>query len=357
MKFYKKTSYTEDFRLFRDGAAAFWYALLGLALVAAPFVLPVYYLSQLVLIGIYVVAGAGLMLLSGYCGQVSLGHAAFFAVGAFTVAVLEKHGVPFLAAFAAAGALSAAVGFVIGLPALRLSGLYLAIATLAASFIVTEVIVRWESVTNGASGLNVAKIRIAGWIADSEPKLYAIVLAVAVAAMLAVRNIVRAPLGLAMMAIRDSETAAQSMGVPLMRVKLAAFAISALLTGLAGALYAHKLQFIDPDQFTILVSIEFLVMIFIGGIGSMHGIVLGAVFVIALPQLVAVAKDYLPAAVAQQSGLQAAVYAVVLLAFILAEPTGLYGIWRKIKHYFSMFPFYRKGSLRRAKSFAKSETW
>ena len=357
MKFYKKTNYAEDFRLFRDGRAAFWYALLGAALVAAPLVLPTYYLSQLVLIGIYVVAGAGLMLLSGYCGQISLGHAAFFAVGAFTAAVLEKQGVPFVPAFLAAGVLAAAVGLAVGLPALRLSGMYLAIATLAAAFIVTEVIVRWESVTNGSSGLNVPKASIAGFVADSEAKLYAIVLAVALAAMLAVRNIVRAPLGLAMMAIRDSETAAQSMGVPLMRVKLTAFAVSALLTGFAGALYAHKIQFIDPDQFTILVSIEFLVMIFIGGIGSMHGIVLGAVFVIALPQLVAVAKDHLPQAIAQQSGLQAAVYAVVLLAFILAEPTGLYGIWRKIKHYCAMFPFYRKGSLRRAKSFAKSETW
>lgn len=357
MKFYKKTSYAEDFRLFRDGRAAFWYALLGAALIAAPFVLPTYYLSQLVLIGIYVVAGAGLMLLSGYCGQISLGHAAFFAVGAFTAAVLEKHGIPFVPAFLAAGLLAAAVGLAVGLPALRLSGMYLAIATLAAAFIVTEVIVRWESVTNGSSGLNVPKASLLGFVADTEAKLYAIVLAVALAAMLAVRNIVRAPLGLAMMAIRDSETAAQSMGVPLMRVKLTAFAVSALLTGFAGALYAHKIQFIDPDQFTILVSIEFLVMIFIGGIGSMHGIVLGAAFVIALPQLVAVAKDYLPQAIAQQSGLQAAVYAVALLAFILVEPTGLYGIWRKIKHYCAMFPFYRKGSLRRAKSFAKSETW
>jgi branched-chain amino acid transport system permease protein len=131
MKFYKKTSYAEDFRLFRDGTAVFWYALLGAALVAAPFVLPTYYLSQLVLIGIYVVAGAGLMLLSGYCGQISLGHSAFFAVGAFTAAVLAKHGIPFPLAFLAAGLLAAAVGLIVGLPALRLSGMYLAIATLA----------------------------------------------------------------------------------------------------------------------------------------------------------------------------------------------------------------------------------
>ena len=357
MKFYKKTSYAEDFRLFRDRTMAFWYAVLGLLLLAAPALAPAYYLSQLVLIGIYVTAGAGLMLLCGYCGQISLGHAAFFAVGAFTTTVLETHGVPFPAALLAAGLLAGAVGLAVGFPALRLSGMYLAIATLAAAFIVNEIIVRWESVTNGSSGLRVPKIAMGGFVADSETKLYYIVLPIALLAMLAVRNIVRAPLGLAMMAIRDSETAAQSMGIPLMRVKLTAFGLSALLTGIAGALYAHKIPFIEPDQFNILLSIEFLVMIFIGGIGSMHGIVLGAVFVIALPQLVAVAKDHLPAAIAQQSGLQAAVYAAILLVFILAEPTGLYGIWRKIKHYCAMFPFYRKGSLRRAKSFAKSETW
>lgn len=261
MRFHKKTRYADDVRLFRDRAAAFWYAALGVALLAAPAILPPYYLSQLVLVGIYAIAGAGLMLLCGYCGQISLGHSAFFATGAFTAVVLETHGVPFPLAFLAAGLLSAAVGLAVGMPALRLSGMYFAIATLASAFLVNEIIVRWESVTNGASGLSVPRIRIAGFIADSEAKLYVIVLAAALAAMLAVRNIVRAPLGLAMMAIRDSETAAQSMGVPLMRVKLTAFGLSALLTGIAGALYAHEIQFIDPGQFTIVVSIELLVMI------------------------------------------------------------------------------------------------
>ncbi len=357
MRFHKKTGYAEDYRLFRDGATAAWYAAFGLALLAAPAVLPPYYLSQLVLVGIFTIAGAGLMLLCGYCGQISLGHSAFFALGAFTAVVLERHGLPFVPAFLAAGVVSAAVGLAVGLPTLRLSGMYFAIATLAAAFIVNEIIVRWANVTNGASGLSVPRIRIFGFVADTEPKLYAVVLLAAVVAMYAVRNIVRAPLGLAMTAIRDSETAAQSMGIPLMRTKLTAFGLSALFAGIAGALYAHEIRFIDPDQFTIVVSIELLVMIFIGGIGSMHGIVLGAAFIITLPQVVAVAKDLLPPAVAQQAGLQAAVYGAVLLAFILFEPSGLFGIWRRIKHYCSQFPFHRRGSLKRARRFAKSETW
>jgi branched-chain amino acid transport system permease protein len=357
MKFYKKTDYRIDIRLFRDGQTAFWYAALAVVLVLAPMVTPDYLLGQAVFTGIYVVAGAGLMLLSGYAGQISLGHAAFLAVGAYTSALLEKAGVPFPAAFVAAGLVAAATGVIIGIPALRLSGIYLAIATLAYAFIVTEVLLRWESVTSGASGINVPKMELFGWRVTSETELYYIVLVIAVLAMFAVRNILRAPLGLAMMAVRDSETAARTMGVPVARVKLTAFALSAALTGIAGALYAHKVPFIEPEQFNILMSVELLVLIFIGGIGSLHGIVFGAVFVISLPQWIAIAKDYLPAYIAQQPGLQAAVYGLLLLLFILFEPSGLYGIWLKIKHYFSMFPFYRKGAMRLQKTHAKAETW
>jgi branched-chain amino acid transport system permease protein len=357
MKFYKKTDYLIDIRLFRDGPMAAWYALLAVVLLIGPLATPEYLLGQAVFTGIYVVAGAGLMLLSGYCGQISLGHAAFLAVGVYTSALLEKAGVPFPFALLAAGAVAAATGVVIGIPALRLSGIYLAIATLAYAFIVTEVLLRWESLTNGASGIYVSKINIFGLQADSELKLYYIVLIVAVLSMLAVRNILRSPLGLAMMAVRDSETAARTMGVPVARVKLTAFALSAALTGFAGALYAHKVPFIEPEQFNILISVELLVLIFIGGIGSLHGIVFGAVFVISLPQWIAIAKDYLPPYITQQTGLQAAIYGLLLLLFIVFEPSGLYGIWLKIKHYFSMFPFYRKGAMRLQKTHAKSETW
>ena len=356
MKFVKKTDYGYDLRLFREPEDRFWFAVLGLLLLAAPAFLPPYFLGQAVLVGVYVVAGVGLMLLSGYTGQISLGHAAFFAVGAYATAVLEKL-MPFALAFPAAGMIAAAVGLVVGLPALRLSGIYLAIATLAFSFIITEVIVRWESVTNGASGMALSKISLGGFTLDTDMRLYYLVLAVAVAALWLARNILRSPIGLAMMAIRDSQTAAQSVGVPLARVKLVAFALSAALTGLAGALYAHKIAFIDPDQFTLLLSVELLVVIFIGGIGSLHGCVFGAIFIIVLPQAIAGFKDHLPRALAEQPGLQAAVYAVLLLGFILFEPSGLYGIWRKIKHFCSLFPFYQKGSLREQKSHARAESW
>jgi len=356
MKFVRKTSYDYDLRLFPEPEDRFWYGLLAVALLLAPVLLPPYFLGQAVLVGIYAIAGFGLMLLAGYTGQISLGHAAFFAVGAYTTAVLEKT-MPFVLAFPAAGLMAAAVGILVGLPALRLSGIYLAIGTLASSFIVSEVIARWESVTRGASGITVARIRLGDIVLDSDAKLYYLVLAVAVAAFWLGRNILRSPLGIAMMAIRDSQTGAQSVGVPLVRVKLIAFALSAALTGLAGALYAHKIQFIDPDQFTLLLSVELLVVIFIGGIGSLHGCVFGAIFIIILPQVIAIAKDHLPRYLAEQTGLQSAVYATCLIGFILFEPEGLHGIWLKIKRYFSMFPHYQRDSQKQQRSHARGESW
>jgi branched-chain amino acid transport system permease protein len=296
-------------------------------------------------------------MLTGYAGQFSIGHAAFMAVGAYGMAVLEQMGVPFILALPLGGLIAAAAGLIVGVPALRLSGMYLAIATLAFAFIVEEIITRWESVTRGASGMAVKQASLFGYAIAAGPKLYYVVLFVVIASFLVALNILRAPLGQAMMAVRESQIAAQSMGIHLARVKLAAFSLSAALTGLAGGLYAHAIQFLSPEQFGIGLSIELIVVIFVGGIGMMHGVVFGSIFIIVLPQLIAIAKDYVPSRIAEQPGLQAAVYALVLLLFILLEPQGLAGIWLKIKHYFSMFPYYRKGSFRRAKTFARSESW
>lgn len=357
MYFVKKTGYDYDLRLLQRPLTRFWYGVLAVLLLALPLIVPPYLLSQATFAGIFCVAGLGLALLTGYTGQFSIGHAAFMAVGAYGTAVLEQMGVPFILALPLGGAIAALAGLVVGIPALRLSGMYLAIATLAFAFIVEEVLTRWESVTRGASGLAVKQASLFGYALNTGPKLYYVVLVVAVAAFLFALNVLRAPLGQAMMAIRESQIAAQSMGVHLARVKLAAFSMSAALTGIAGGLYAHAIQFISPEQFGISLSIELIVVIFVGGIGMMHGVVFGSIFVIVLPQAIATAKDYLPAALGELPGLQAAVYAMVLLLFVLLEPQGLAGIWQKIKHYFSMFPYYRKGSLRRAKTFARSESW
>lgn len=355
MRFILKTRYEQDLRLFRDGTVARWYAALAFALLAAPFVLPEYYTTQLVFIFIWGIVGFGLMLLAGFTGQISLGHAAFLAIGAYAEAILQARGWPFFASAPLAIALSACAGVVIGLPALRLTGIYLAIATLAFGFIVEEVLARWESVTAGNSGMMVPPLRLFLEPIGSQTAFYFVCLVAIAGTALVVRNLLRSPTGRAFIAIRDSEISAQSMGVNLARYKTMSFALSAGITGLAGALYAHQIRFISPEQFTIFLSIEFLMMIVIGGMGSLHGAVLGAIFIVMLPELIAVAKDWLPQVIAEQTGLKGTIFGLCVILFVIFEPMGLYGRWVKVRTWFSLFPLYKAGLFKRQKSYQKSE--
>ncbi len=355
MRFIFKTDYAQDIKLAKHGGHVFWYGLLVLLLIAAPWIIAEYWLAQLTFILIYAIAGLGLMLLAGFTGQFSLGHAAFLGVGAYTQAVFTNMGVPFPIALALAAALSAAVGVVVGMPALRLKGIYLGIATISFGFIVEEVFARWESVTGGNSGIHIKSPDIFGWKLGSGIDFYLLCLFITVVVTLGILNLLRSSTGRAFVAIRDSEISAQSMGIHLARYKTMSFSISAALAGIAGALYAHKLQFISPDQFNIIQSIDLLLLVVIGGLGSVHGAFLGAIFLIAMPQLIALSKDYLPAVIGQAPGLQSVVYGVVLIGFVMFEPLGLYGRWLKIRTYLQTFPFYRKGMFKRQKSFQKSD--
>lgn len=355
MRFIFKTDYDQDIRLAKHAGTQFWYSALVAALLLAPWALPEYWLAQLTFVLIYAIAGLGLMLLAGFTGLFSLGHAAFLGVGAYTEAVLTNAGVPFPIAMVGAAGLAAAVGWIVGLPALRVRGIYLGMATLAFGFIVEEGLARWDSVTGGNSGLQVKPPSISGWALSSATEFYALCLLITILATLAILNLLRSPTGRAFVAIRDSEVSAQSMGIHLARYKTLSFALSAALAGVAGALYAHKLQFISPDQFSILQSIDLLLMIVIGGLGSVHGAFLGATFLIAMPQAIAILKDYLPASIGQAPGLQSVIYGAVLVSFVLFEPMGLYGRWLKVRTYLESFPFYRKGMFKRQKSFQKSD--
>jgi branched-chain amino acid transport system permease protein len=355
MRFIFKTSYAQDINLAKHGGHVFWYSLLGAALIASPWWVPEYWLAQMTFVLIYGIVGLGLMLLAGFTGQFSIGHAAFLGTGAYTQAVLANMGVPFPLALVAAAALSAAVGVVVALPALRVKGIYLGIATLAFGFIVEEVFARWESVTGGNSGLHVNAPKLLGLDLGSSESFYLVCLLIAVLCTLAILNLLRSPTGRAFVAIRDSEISAQSMGIHLARYKTLSFAISAALAGLGGALYAHKLSFISPDQFSILQSIDLLLLVVIGGLGSVHGAFLGAIFLIAMPQLIALGKDWLPPVVGQAPGLQGLVYGLVLIAFVMFEPLGLYGRWLKVRTWLQLFPFYRRGLFKRQKSFTKSD--
>ncbi|MBB1650670.1 MULTISPECIES: branched-chain amino acid ABC transporter permease [Delftia] len=355
MRFIFKTDYAQDIRLVRHGGQAFWYGLLVLALLAAPALLSEYLLAQLTFVLIYAVVGLGLMVLAGYTGLFSMGQAAFFGVGAYAQAFFTGLGWPAPLALAVSGALAAAVGVVVGLPALRVKGIYLGIATLAFGFIVEEVFARWESVTGGNAGKSVGVVQAFGWKADTAESFYFVCLAVAVLATLACLNLLRSPTGRAFVAIRDSEVSARSMGIHVAAYKTTAFAFSAALAGVGGALYAHQIRFLSPDQFNIVQSIDLLLMVVIGGLGSIHGAFLGALFIIALPQGIAAVKDLLPEAIGQAPGLKSFIYGAVLIAFVLLEPAGMYGRWLKIRSYLQVFPFYRKGMFRRQKTFQKSD--
>jgi branched-chain amino acid transport system permease protein len=355
MRFLMKRKYYEDIRLFKYQSTFFWYLTLVIGCFLLPLALDEYTTSLLTFICMYSIAAVGLMLLTGYTGQVSIGHAAFFGIGAYTSAILTSKGVPFLLAMPASGLLAGFVGIFIGLPALRLSGLYLAIATMGFGFIVDEILVRWESLTNGNMGMIVDSASIGPFAFDTGRSFFYLTLIVLIITILLVKNILRSPTGRALIAIRDSEIAAQAMGISMLKYKTTAFAVSAFFTGVAGCLYAHKITFINPESFTLLVSIEFLAMIIIGGLGSVHGAVFGTAFIIFLPQLVIMTKEYMPKYIADQTGLEAALYGVMIMLFIMFEPMGLYGRWRKIKFYFEMFPLYKKDTFRRERKYFKAE--
>lgn len=355
MRFVFKTKYDQDINLAKHAGHQFWYCGLVVMLLMAPLFLPEYWLDQLTFVLIYGIVSVGLMLLAGFTGQFSIGHAAFMGVGAYTEAYLASHGWPFPLSILCAMGLSAAVGVVVGLPALRVKGMYLGIATLSFGFIVEEVLARWESITGGNAGKSVVSSQIFGWTLDSAGSFYFLCLASAIATTLLVLNLLRSPTGRAFVAIRDSEISAQSMGIHLAYYKSLSFAISAALAGLGGALYAHKLQFISPEQFSLTQSVDLLLMVVIGGLGSIHGAFFGAIFLIGMPQLISLGKDFLPPIIGQAAGLQGVVYGVVLIAFVMLEPMGMYGRWVKVRTWLELYPFYRRGMFKRQKSFQKSE--
>jgi branched-chain amino acid transport system permease protein len=355
MRILFKTSYLDDIRLFQHRGQVFWYGVLVALLLIAPLVLAEFYVGELSQTFVYAIAGIGLMLLIGYTGLVSLGHGAFMAIGAYTCTYLVSKGVPFVVAFPAAGIAAMVAGMIVAVPANRMTGIYLAIATLAFSQIVEQVVIRWESVTRGFQGMPVPPPDLFGHPLAKPAEFYYLCLGVLIVVVLATINLTRSPTGRAMVAIRDSEISAQSLGVNLVRYKTVAFALSAGITGLAGALLAHKLKFISPDAFNIILSIQLLLMVVVGGLGSIHGAILGAIFVGGLPQAIALMRDYLPPVIARTPGLEPGLFGLVMILIVLFEPLGIYGRWLKIKAYFDYFPLYRRSTFKRQRSYLKTE--
>ncbi|AGW13999.1 branched-chain amino acid ABC transporter permease [Megalodesulfovibrio gigas] len=336
-------SYREENALLVGGFQKARFAALLAVLCACPFVLNSYHLSILILINIAVVGAVSLNLLTGMCGQISLGHGAFIGVGAYACGALTLQGVPFLVALPAAGCITAATGMLFGIPSLRLKGIYLAIATLAAQLILQYIFLHWDAVTGGSTGLAVDPPNIAGLTFDTDEKMFYLSLGVAILMLVVATNLMRSRHGRAFVAIRDFYLSAEIVGVNLFAYKLMAFAVSSFMAGVAGGLWGHYLQFVTPEPFGLGLSISYLAMCIIGGLGSIQGAVFGAVFLTLLPEVLTwlsdVGSSVFPAASLYLVAAKEGVFGLVLVLFLIFEPEGLQRRWRLFKAWCKLFPF------------------
>ncbi|MGE4612391.1 MAG: branched-chain amino acid ABC transporter permease [Paracoccaceae bacterium] len=362
MRIHFKTDYNQDIRLFEDRWTLGVYAsLIALAFVM-PWITDAFYLGELTNVLVWAIAGLGLMVLTGHTGQASLGHAAFLALGCYVYTILIEQGVPFLLAFPLCGVITGFVGMIIMTPALRLKGIYLAIATMAISILADDIIVLTEPWSGGVSGKFTEPIALFGMQIDrwgTPVEFYYLVLVVTIIITIGYANVLRSPLGRSFVAVRDSEVSAQAMGVDLVRTKMMSFALSCAITGLAGALMGLFSGTFNNETFSVTISVQLLMMIVIGGLGSIHGAFFGAIVIGFLPQFLSISKewvgDFLGGSTVAIPGLEFGVFGLILMGFILFEPSGIYGRWLKIRTWLELFPFYRKDMFKRQKSFLKTD--
>ncbi len=346
-----KRDYYEDVQFFSSGVTLFWFILLIAFLALFPFLFKNYYVYVANYMAINVIVAIGLSILVGYTGQISLGHSGFFAIGAYgTLVLMSKVGLPFVLALPAAALATALFGFLIGLPALRLEGPYLSIATLGFGITITRVIGRIEFF-GGRQGLHAPELTIGPWHLNTDRDFYYLLITLTVILTVAARNIIKTKVGRAFIAIRDADIAAETMGVNLMYYKTLAFAVSAFYTGLAGGLYAFVLRFIEPELFGLLMSILFLAMVVVGGLGSIFGAIAGACLlswmdlelrnILSIPYvglwLEALSKSYF--SITGVSNIQFILYGLIMVLIMLFEPLGLYGFWIRTKIYWRTWPF------------------
>lgn len=327
-----------DTRTQKAGLAVFVLVLLMLPLYDAPFLLD---LANQVLLA--VVGAVALMLLTGFAGQVSLGHAGLLAAGAFATGVLFKEvGAPFWVTLPASALTGAALGVVFGLPSLRLRGLYLAVSTLALHFIVIYAGNEYETRRGFSTGVVIDPPRIGEWVLSDARAWYFVLLGFAAASVLFALNLLRANTGRAWRAIHGREAVAEALGINVPAYKVLAFVISSTLTSVAGCLFAYYRGFVSAEAFSLFLTIQYVAMVIIGGLGSILGAVLGAVFVTLFPYLIEWLINVLPTPASwanQVFAVNYAAFGLVMILFLVFEPQGLVGIWRRIQNYFLLWPF------------------
>jgi branched-chain amino acid transport system permease protein len=347
-----KTSYAADQQVFPIRQDRWAMALLLVAaFVAVPLLANDYWFSAILIpLLIFALAAIGLNILTGYAGQLSLGSAAFMAVGAVATYNFELRvpGMPLLASFVLGGLTAALVGVAFGLPSLRIKGFYLAVATLAAQFFIPWLLVKvgWFSNYSASGVISAQQMEIMGYVFDTPAKKYLLVLAIVAALALLAKNLVRSAVGRGWMAVRDMDVAAEVIGIPIMKAKLTAFAVSSFYCGVAGALYAYAyVGTVQPEDLNLDLSFRILFMVIIGGVGSILGSFLGAAFITLLPIFLEVALHGLEQGLTLQlppgttSMLQLLVFGGLIIFFLIVEPHGLARLWQIAKEKLRLWPF------------------
>lgn len=337
----RNTSYAQDMAIFRTKTHWFWLGLLFVLLLTIPLYFSSQWLGVANIIMITVIAVTGLNILTGYCGQLSIGHAGFVAVGAYTSTILMRGlhlpfgymQVPFPLALLLAGIMAGLVGMLFGIPSLRVKGFYLAISTLAAQFIILWVIGHWENVTGSTMGLAVPSVELFGTVFRTQSQKFYLILPVVVLAVFFAKNLARTRTGRAFVAIRDNDLAAQVMGVNLFRYKLMAYFIGCFFAGIAGALFAVWAGFISPESFPATNSVLYVGMLIIGGMGTAVGPIFGVIFIQMLDEFVL----KLPAEFAV--GISSMIFGVAIILFLILEPRGLAHRWSLFKSSYRFWPF------------------
>lgn len=351
-----KTTYAADMALYPLPVARITVAAVAAVVILLPIVLSAfttslvanYYLSIVNLIFIAIVGALGLNILVGYTGQISIGHAAFMSVGAYTAANLAvKAGLPFWITLPAGGLMAALIGAIVGIPSLRIKGLYLAIATLAGQLIIEWTINHVPAISGGAqASIEVPKPSLFGYEFKTQGQLYFFLLFFVVLAIVATLNLVRSRIGRAFVAIRDQDIAAEIIGINIYRYKLLAFAISSFYAGVTGVLYTYYLGIANYEQFQIVVSIDYLAMIIIGGLGSVLGSIFGAIFVTLLPIAISLIVESVGSLFFEAEqirnvapNVRLITFGLLIIVFLILEPEGLNRLWRNVRTYFRVWPF------------------
>ena len=336
-------TFASEERLWDSPTARTWMAVFVVALFTLPLWAGDYALAMACIVGIHVIATLGLNLTTGNAGLISLSHGAFLGVGCYTVAYFGKMGVPFFVTLPLAGLVTAGLGLVVGLPSLRVKGIYLAVATLAAHFILTFVFREWEPVTGGVPGTNIPRAKLFGFEFIGDRRNFYLIFIVAFGAAIAARNLGRTHIGRAFVAVREKDFSAELLGVNLLRTKLLAFALGAFYAGVAGGLLGYFYGAITPEYFVLTLSVFYLAAIIVGGLGTVLGSVLGALFMTFVPEVLRLvahaSSQWFPGVAGLLLPMGQVVFGVLIIGFLVFEPHGLAAIWARIRRTFHLWPF------------------